>query len=455
METEQELSYTFAYSQDVLYRIKDWLNANVSLDAEYVEILDVNDIRTRIPGDTIKKQLIDSGRVVVLVDDNLVPMIKRECHEHVYSKTSAQIKRLCKTRVYKTSDGVEIKFEHIYYEHNVGDGFDPLIATKQIALHNLLQPNNIIDSTSNLHLGTDEILANCRLEFEYNGVLSGVCAQNAAKLVAHIETNVLKDVVLQPFISHTSVFNEICYRPFSEEKVFGETVCDVKMWALKLDGVRGKAYIVNGAKIYIQLDDMQMFSSCLTNDETELKPKNFSSKNSPINSVSLPFCHNRIVGVQVEYVAKSRRFYITDILCVLKYTYNNREQYGVGAPVGVDVFDAINFITTQKHRAWRINNDQTLCFQKFYTNLSNVDKNLEHHDGYVGVTATGGYVKLKPLKTYEMKYNKVDNVFMSSFGVFTCEDEHKCCDNGIYEVVILKDNIVRVLKQRPDRLIHN
>lgn len=459
METEQELSYTFAYSQDVLYRIKDWIDANVFLDAEYVEIVDVNDIRTRIPGETIKKQLIDSSRVVVVMENNLVPMIKRECNEYVYTKSSDQIKRLCKTRVYKTLDGVEIKFEHVYYEHNVGDVLDPLIAAKQIILHNLLQPDNYIDVTSNLHLGSDEILANCRLEFEFKGQLSGACALKAATFVNNIESNVLGDVILRPFIAHTTVFNEICYRTFVDEKVFGETVNDVKMWALKLDGMRGKAYIINGAQIYIQLDDMQMFSGVLNKNETELKHKNFSPKNSKINSVSLPFCHNRIVGVQVEYVAATQRFYITDVLCVFRYTYNNRNQYDVGTPVGVEVFDAIHFINTQENRVWQFNTLYTLCFQKFYTNLANVNKDMECHDGYVGVTVNGGLIKLKPHKTYEMKYNSVQNQFVCSFGNFVneCEQQQQqsFSDNCVYEVIIVKENVVRVIKKRPDRLMHN
>lgn len=456
METEQELSYTFAYSQDVLYRIKDWLDANVSLDAEYVEIVDENDVRTRVPGETIKKQLIDSSRIVVVVDNNLVPMIKRECNEHVYIKTSDQIKRLCKTRVYKTSDGVEIKFEQIYYEHNMGDVLDPLIAAKQITLHNLLQPTNHIDVTNNLHLGTDEILANCRLEFEFKGQLSGVCAQKAAQFVNNIESSVVGDVIVQPFIAHTSVFNEICYRAFVDEKVFGETVGDVKMWALKLDGVRGKAYIINGVRICVQLDDMQMFSGSLNDDETELKSKYFNTKNSAINSVSSLFLHNRIVGVQVEYMPATQRFYITDVLCVFRYTYNNRNQYDVGVPVTVDLFDAVHFINTQENRVWRFNNNlYTLCFQKFHTNLSNVNKNMECHDGYVGVTANGGLIKLKPCKTYEMKYKSDITKFVCSFGSFVNECEQQCVDNCVYEVMIVKDGVVRVVKQRPDRLVHN
>ncbi|UXX41889.1 lef-4 [Psilogramma increta granulovirus] len=458
METEQELSYTFAYSQDVLYRIKDWLDTNVSLDAEYVEIVDVNDVRTRGPGETIKKQLIDSSRIVVVVENNLVSMIKRECNEHVYTKTSDQIKRLCKTRVYKTLDGVEIKFEHVYYEHNTGDLLDPLIAAKQITLHNLLQPTNHIDITTNSHLGTDEILANCRLEYEYKGQLSSVCAQKAAQLIDIIETTVVGDVIIQPFVAHTSVFNEICYRTFVDEKVFGETVNDVKLWALKLDGMRGKAYIINGVHMYVQLDDMQMFSGNLFN-ESEYKSKYFLTKNFEINSHSL-FCHNRIVGVQVEYVVASQCFYITDILSVFRYTYNNRNQYDVSAPVTVDLFDAIHFINTQETRVWYFKDNKndtfyTLCFQKFYTNLSNVNKDMDCHDGYIGVTINEGLIKYKPYKTYEMKYDSSNNKFVCSFGSFVNETEQQFENNCVYEVMIVKEDVVRVIKKRSDRLIYN
>nr|AIU36878.1 ORF95 lef-4 [Cydia pomonella granulovirus]WOZ30319.1 DNA-dependent RNA polymerase subunit LEF-4 [Cydia pomonella granulovirus]WOZ30444.1 DNA-dependent RNA polymerase subunit LEF-4 [Cydia pomonella granulovirus]WOZ30576.1 DNA-dependent RNA polymerase subunit LEF-4 [Cydia pomonella granulovirus]WOZ45214.1 DNA-dependent RNA polymerase subunit LEF-4 [Cydia pomonella granulovirus] len=478
-EREQEISYTFTYSQDVLYRLKGWLDVNLCDAQSYVEVYDTNDVRTRIYDggvmSTVKKRLVESGRVVVMVGDNFVPMINRECHETIYRTCGERLKRVCQTRVYKSNNDIEIKFEQIYYEHNVGDTLDPLTASKQLTMYNLLQPDNAIDVTSNSHLGSDEILANCRLELEYEGSVNGDVLCRAAHLINHIEGVVLRDVIISPFISHTSLFNEICYRPFTNELIIGQCgAADIKLWALKLDGVRGKAYIVNGVRMFVQLDDMQMFSGRVerSDDESELtgrKSKNFkifrfcrlnsdSCTEPPEQSSGAPpFLHNRIVCFQVEYLAPVNTFYLTDVISVYKYKYDNRNQYDVSAGVGVDVADAVNFLNAQ-HTAQLVTSGGQLfrveC-QEFHANVKNVNVDRATNDGFVGVTHRGGLVKVKTQKSFEMKYTG-DNSFVCSFGEFSCVDGGGEYRRGkIYEVIIVQQDKVKVLKERPDRLISN
>ncbi|AKN80809.1 late expression factor 4 [Diatraea saccharalis granulovirus] len=440
MATEQEISYTFAYSQDVLYRIKDWLEDNLMLFEEYIEVFDDNDVRTRLQDNTlcsVKKRLLDMCRSVVEVDGNLVLIITRRCIElEVKSNLSDKIKRLCKTRVYRAPGEIEIKFEHIYYEYHTGDSLDPLTATKQMTLYNLLKPNDTIDITTNSHLGSDEILANCRLEFEYEGeTIKHTDLVKVAHLINHIECVVVGDVIITPFISHTSLLNDINYRSFVEEKQIVTIINDnenIKLWALKLNGVRGKAYIVNGKTIFIQLDDMQMF-----------RGKNLDTKPT--------FLHNRIVCFQVEYLEEKKIFYITDVLCVYKYKYDNRNQYNISTCVNVDVFDAISFMNTHKSTILKFN-DYTVKFQEFYTHMKHVDRDKELNDGYVGVGSDGRLIKIKPQKSFEMKY--VDGKFSCSFGVFEADNVSGCRYGLIYEVIINGDKVV-VLKERPDRLTSN
>ncbi|QOD40049.1 lef-4 [Matsumuraeses phaseoli granulovirus] len=474
---EQELSYTFTYSQDVLYQLKDWLDDNLTTVDRYLEVIDENEVRTRISDgkliNIVKKRIVDVSKLAVCVGVNFVPMVKRECVETVYANCSEKIKRLTKTVVYKTQDNVEIKFEQIYYEHNVGDTFDPLTTFKQLTLYNLLKPECAIDVTSNSHLGSDEILANCRLEFEYENELQNCMLIKVANLINFIESVVLKDVVIRPFLSHTSILNEICYRQFVEEKSVSDcksTQTDIKLWALKLDGVRGKAYIINGKHIYIQLDDMQMFcgtlqtgSECDEINETKFDCNNFyfihseSNSDTFINSKqNLPFLHNRILCAQVECIRQQENllFYLTDVLCVYKYKYDNRNQYDVASVVNVDIFDAIAFMNTHEMLQFVTENNvvYTIRFQKFFTHMDNVYVK-EDNDGYIGVTNTGNLIKIKPQKTYEMKC-VANDAFVCSFGRYnSISGQYNI--GAIYEVVIIVDNTVRVIKERMDRLISN
>ncbi|AAP85717.1 lef-4 [Adoxophyes orana granulovirus] len=441
---EQEIAYTFAYSQDVIYKINDWLQQNVKLHETYVEIIDCDNLRTRIYENgksvTIKKEIVDSSRLLVVLSDNIVPMVKRECSETIYTKCNDQIKRLCQTRVFKTNSDIEIKFEQIYYEYNIGDCLDPLTASKQITLHNMLKPNKPIDITTNSHLGSDEILAVCRLELEYEGALSNNVLIQHAKFVQKIESEVIGNLTITPFFSYTSIINETCYRPFVEEILITnnkQAFNDIKWFALKIDGTRGKACIVNGKRILIELDDMRMFCGDLI-----------------LNNAPSLYLNNKIITVQVEYV-EQKCFYITDILNVYKYKYDNKNQYDISFPINVEVNDAIYFLNEQRNTHMTFDQYKIL-FQSFYTNLSNIDVSVEQNDGFVGLTSSLNLVKLKKQKTYEMSYVG-GATFTCTHGDFTYVNNYadKLIIGAIYEVLLIKDNQINVLKLRNDRLVSN
>lgn len=485
----------------MLYSIKSFLDKHFEKSEEYVEVLDVDGVRTRISRGqyvSVKKRVIDTSRFVVPLGGGFVPMIKRECDETIYDKCGEKIKRLCKTRVYHRPDiyeNLEIKFEHIYYEHNDGDSLDPLTANKQIALHNLLRPSHEIDVTNNSHLGTDEILANCRVELEYEDPMNMGLLRRMAHLIQFVEHTLLGGVAIEPFISHTSVFNEIMYRPFAEERLVSESTSsdDVVFWALKLDGVRGKGYIVNDHVLYVQLDDMQMFAYplevCMSSDaepdasaqpkrwcsadgeldldqtlktddrffklqsDAEREPEKFLAENlgstsSSPNKISF----NRILGVQVEYIDTSKTFYVTDVISLYKYNYDNRNQFDVSTAYYIETYDAINFMNTRsrfecKYGDYKI---KFQCFKKERAAIASTDLS----DGFVGVLKCGGLVKIKYQKSFEMKHVG-GGVFKSSGGEYRAKSsEFKT--GAIYEVIIDRDDdTVAVVKERLDRLLYN
>lgn len=474
VEKEFEVAYTFTFPQDMLYTIKTFLDKHFTVATEYVEILDVNNVRTRI-GDgqsvSVKKSVIDVSRFVVPLVNGFVPMIKRECDETIYEKCSDKIKRLCKTRVYNIPEllgNVEIKFEHIYFEENDGDTLDPLTAHKQILLHNHLRPDRPIDLTSNSHLGSDEILANCRVEIEYDSEPDANLVLLTAKLIKYIEFELLPPIA--PFISHTNIFNEIMYRPFAAERLVTDNLSDVVLWALKLDGTRGKGYIVNGSIFYVQLDDMQMFSYKIQNVPNK---SNQNNQECPCNlncnaesgsrkvfetifeagSSSTYFCCNRILGVQVEYIEATKTFYITDVLNLYKYNYDNRNQFDISTPYNVDVYDSINFINNRSNCLY-LYGEYYIKFQHFKKERDAVSP-LDKSDGYIGVLKCGDLIKVKYQKSFEMKYVG-GGVFKSTMGHFLCDDFRLLTQDNIYEVLIdVNENKVKVIKERLDRVLYN
>jgi hypothetical protein len=430
---EHEVSYTFTYPQDVLYSIKALFDQRLQVVDEYVEIIDENGYRTRMNDKmcVIKKEIVDVERIVVLCEDSFVPMIKRRCVETIYDCGVEIIERLVHTKVYGDPtlyDNMEIKFEHLYFEHNKGDVLDPLVANKLIKLYNLLTEDQPLNVTSNSHLGTDEILANCRVEIEFGDCVNMHILQKVASFIKQIELNL--QIEIEPFLPHTMMMNEISFRPFAEEKLVSECKNeDVYMWASKIDGVRGKACLVNGSVFYIQLDDMQQFSGKISRRLDKLK--------------------NLICGMQVEYVNET--FYVTDVLCVYKYKYNNKNQFDVSTMYEVDLLDAANYLNNYDNCNYQFGNYE-VKFQKYYRDPKLLIA-INPNDGFIGIDHNGYLIKIKHRKTYEMLYTQK--------GLFKClSGEYRCLSGvynhgSVYEVIITEPDTVEVLKIRPDRFIAN
>lgn len=430
---EHEISYTLTLPQDLLYVVKRYLDKHYLVKENYVEIVDVNHVRTRLQNGkfvSVCKRIVDVSRHVVLSGSEFIPVLDRHSVETLSKTCCTEIRRLCKVLVYD-HEGIEIKFEHIYYEYNDGDSLDPLMVSKQIALHNVLLDEKPIDVTTNSHLGSDEILANCRLELEYEtGKLSQSLLHKMADLIAYIETVVVTEKI-EPFIQHTSVLNETVLRPFVDE-VDSYTVHenDYSFWAVKLDGVRGRGYIVNGERVYLQLDDMRLFSGKL------------SSK----------LGHNKILCIQVEFIESLSAFYVTDIVSVYKFLYDNRNQFEKSSPYQVGLLQAIQFLNDHQNRDLNFA-CYMLRFQTYATSRDPLDLSVPN-DGYIAVTRAGELVKIKDHRSVEMRY-KGNNVFECTFGVYRCLDVVNCETEAIYEVVVVRDDVVRVIKHRTDRIVPN
>lgn len=436
---EFEISYTLTLPQDLLYVVKQYLDKHFLVHEVYVEILDENHARTRMQSDgrfvSVIKKIVQIDKLVVLCGDEFVPLLDRHSVETQHNHCSVNIRRLSKVRVYNC-DGIEIKFEHIYYEYNDGDSLDPLMASKQITLHNVLLDEKPIDVTCNSHLGSDEILANCRIELEYEGAtVSQVMLQRMAALIAHIETNVVLENI-EPFIQHTSVLNDIQLRTFADEiDTLSVHENDYSYWAVKLDGTRGRGYIINGKHIYLQLDDMRLFSGKL----------------------SERIGHNKILTVQVEFI-EPNLFVITDVLAVYKFLYDNRNQFEKSFLYPVLLQQSIQFLNMHSNKRLSFGEGYAITFQTYATSRAQLIKLDMPNDGYIAVTRNGELCKIKDHKTVEMLYT-ANGTFQCSFGVYVVADNASLSleQDQIYEVVIINENsnCVRVIKHRRDRIVPN
>ncbi|AQQ80367.1 LEF-4 [Betabaculovirus altermyunipunctae] len=439
---EYELSYTLTLPQDLLYVVKRYLDKEFLVKENYVEIVDVNHVRTRMQAGlytSVMKRVVDSTKVVVLVGDEFVPMLNRHSVETPTRKCCVDMRRVSRVRVYDIGDGIEVKFEHIYYEYNDGDSLDPLMASKQIALHNILLDEKPIDVTNNSHLGSDEILANCRVELEYEpGGPNQALLYKMAGLIAHVETVVVSER-LEPFVQHTSLLNEIVFRPFVDE-LSPQSVHDndYAYWAIKLDGVRGRGYVINGDRIHVQLDDMRLYAGRLSQGGVG---------------------YNKILSVQVEYLEDLNTFYVTDVLFVYKFLYDNRNHFDKSSPYPVSLQQAVQYLNSHRNASRTFDGGRTLRFQSYHTNREAVEEEKRRlrvpHDGLIAVTRTGELVKVKDHRTLEMLW-RGDGKFECSFGVFGVVNSSESLQaDQIYEVVIVNDSQVRVVKLRTDRFVPN
>nr|AYU75266.1 LEF-4 late expression factor 4 [Spodoptera littoralis nucleopolyhedrovirus] len=487
MIVEKEISYTVNVSQDLLYIIFDtYISKKFQFKQEYRDVTDEDGVRTRIlkNGDDdddddndgkividdlsicrVKKSTKSSERFVYLSPHDgrsLVPLINRISIEESQidvdeTQKKCEIKRIVQCRVYGETDSpIEIKFEQIYFSRNFIDGFDSLMGSKQVALFNLLCNKNET-LVKNSHLGSDEIMANLRIECEYSSGSrpSDAIMSRFSEIVCDMD-RICSSHNINPHLPHTAVQNTIVYRKFEHEHfVYTASNENVYRWCVKLDGVRGRGYFTRNFVI-VFMDDMRMFSS-------RIDP-------------SSPFPLNNLVAFQCELIDDTKTVYITDILHVFKYGYNNRTQYDVSMePYDVSVSDAIECINGFSAADARLDltnmsTDEklTMKFQRFHPppvdNLGGGVGGGNSYftvptDGYVIITSDFKYVKYKYHKTIEVEYEARKDRFVTLDGPVIAPERYVrdgvvLKDGSIYEALINAQRI-DIIKARPDRLIPN
>lgn len=439
-------------SQDLLYIIlSSYISKKFELVQEYVDFVDENNVRTRYEKirqkfKSLTKTVQSINKFVYVDNDTLVPFVERVSVEEDIETTKIDfcIKRLLTCQVFSHRDypTMEIKFEKIYLDKNIGDKFDSLMASKQILLLNLLRNRNDCQSKQS-HLGSDEILANIRLEYEYDNDYDESVLRFMASTIRDMDA-ISHYQNINPFLPYTTLFNNIIYRKFEDEKLIYDTdlVNDIFKWAPKLDGVRGKGIFTRN-HVVIFMDDMQMFSGTF--------PSIFSV--------------NNVVAFQCELLIDENTIYITDLLHVFKYLYNNRTQYECSLDgYDIDAMSAVKCINYLRatHSATKLtignyeNQEYAIKFQSFFdAPIETRGYTTVATDGFVVLDINSRYIKCKYIKTMELEYNETEGIFYTLHGpikelkiVSDIELKHE----KIYEVAVSRDTI-KVLKMRNDRLI--
>ncbi|AJD80771.1 late expression factor 4 [Pseudoplusia includens SNPV IE] len=463
MAIENEISYSINLSQDLLYIILDsYISKKFIVTEEYTDFVDENNVRSRkYAGEhrfvSVKKTCQNIEKIsfyrqkhgrAVRESNKFRRVSRRYAHNN--------LRRIIKCKVYKSDKcpECEIKFEHVYFNKNKIDTLDSLMATKQMVLYNLLQNKNET-LVKQSHLGSDEILANLRLEYEYT---TGFVNADVLKFMSTIVRDFDEIAAYQnisPMLPYTTLQNHIIYRKFEDEKSLiddlEETVNDVYKWALKLDGIRGRGFI-SKKQIIIFMDDMQIFSG-------------------PFDS---PFSINNVIAFQCELVDKT--LYITDLLHVFKYTYNNRTQYECSLdPYNINPAVAIDCINFMADRYNKTSDDNKNTF-KIYT-IKNEAINIKFQNFMIHrssqwdtaryrpmdsscSTRTCATLKYKYCKTVELEYDQKKDLFKTLEGdleeyivtIGPCVGELK--HESIYEAIV-RENHINIIKYRPDRLIPN
>lgn len=445
---EQEISYTINFSQDLLYLILDSYIKKLCVvpPEHYIDLYDVNNVRTRQgAGNAVsvqKTNLRDEKFVHWLSSANaLVPLVWRENREATVprERVSRRIASLIDTLVYKLN-GVDVKFEHVYLQSGSADQYESTAAHKIIALKSALLGAKCARPTQNLQLGSDAILARIRLELEFEG-----SAPAAADLDRFCELIVQMEAVadnhnIAPCLPYTTLLDSAPPRKFArEQKVsYGAQAPDstgVKKWAFKLDGVRGRGVFRRNFSL-MQTDDMQLYAA----------------------HMSSPFGLNNVVAFQCEVMVD--KIYVTDLLQVFRYQYNNRTQYECGLheayPIRADVaVECLNHLhNTVVKIAWPQFGE--LRFQQFFDPpLTPTHYNTVAIDGYIVLDEHLQYAKYKWMPTVELEFNastgalnSIDGPLLNRTIAANLQLEH----GVVYECVVT-DTVINVLKCRPDRIV--
>jgi hypothetical protein len=461
MVVENEISYSINFSQDLLYIILDsYISKKFQVFQEYDDFVDENNVRTRRSADntftSVTKTCTDLKKFVYANGDVLIPFVDRCSVEESASGASPLLNRIVRCVVFKSKERpeFEIKFEHIYFNKSLIDKFDSLMASKQIALINLLQNKNekLIRES---HLGSDEILAAIRLEYEYeNDTINYAVLDYMCDVIKEIDA-IAEYQNISPLLPYTTLQNNIIYRKFEDEKLLNtindddDDDNDVYKWAMKLDGVRGRGFCTKNFMI-VFMDDMQMFSNTMDSKIFKL---------------------NNVVAFQCELIDKT--LYITDLLHVFKYNYNNRTQYEISMDsyeiAANDAVDSINYLAQKFNSAaaspirlkTMTNECVTLKFQQFFDPpIVQNGYSTMPTDGFVVLDTQMRYVKYKHVKTVEVECDAESAQFNNLEGpLYRANTKISPAvmpiqHGAIYEAIVT-DDAIEIIKRRPDRLVPN
>lgn len=445
---EQEISYTINFSQDLLYLILDsYIKKRCAAPTErYTDLYDVNNVRTRQTADSAvsvhKTNLRDERFVHWLRSSNaLVPLVRRENRETAvpHDRVSRHIASLIETTVYKL-DGVDVKFEHVYMQSGPADRYESTTAHKIAALKTALLGVDCARPSQNLQLGSDAVLARVRLELEFEGAAPAVASLDAfCELVVQMEA-FADHHNIAPCLPYTTLLDSATPRRFAREQriAYGAEAPDstgVKKWAFKLDGVRGRGAFRRGYCL-VQTDDMQLHAAC----------------------ISSPFGLNNVVTFQCEVVAD--KVFVTDLLQVFRYKYNNRTQYEcnlhdaypINANVAVECLNRLHCAVGSV--PWPGLGE--LRFQQFFDPpLAPTHYTTIPIDGYIVLDEQLQYAKYKWTPTVELEYDAPSGALHSIDGPLlgkTVVADLQLKHGAVYECAIT-DSAINVLKCRPDRIV--
>nr|AFS51945.1 DekiORF67 [Dendrolimus kikuchii nucleopolyhedrovirus] len=460
---EKEISYSMNFSQDVLYKIlNSYIIVNHPLAEQYFDLYDERDVRTRMFGDdtisSVAKCTLQHKKFVHWLENTnvLVPLVWRESTETAVSckRVLSKLNKIVQVNVYRC-EGVEIKFEHVYFSQNDIDSFDATMSNKIMKLLCLLErtdrAGDACAGAQNSQLGSDEIFARIRVECEFGGAAPERATLDAmCKIIVAMEAEA-DGQNIAPSLPYTTLLDRIIPRKFEHEQrivyrsdggQFDNSI--VKKWALKLDGVRGRGLFMRNFCL-IQTDDMQFFAS----------------------RTPSPFRLNSVVAFQCEVMNDGRIIYVTDVLQIFKYKYNNRTQYecGVRSPYIVDAALAAECVTHLNRCALGVTLDDTtprseLRFQQFFDPpIRQIDYTTVAVDGYVVLDKDLRYIKYKWITTTELEYDQRTDTFNSSQGPVSegrlILSDIKTFEHGhIYECAVT-DTAINVIKHRPDRIVPN
>ena len=472
MVVENEISYSINFSQDLLYIILDsYISKKFQAFQQYYDFVDENGVRTRLNADnsftSVIKTCTDLKKFVYVNGNVLIPFVDRHSIEESAHTKSPVLDRIVKCIVYKSLERpeFEIKFEHVYFNRSLIDRFDSLMASKQIALWNLLQNKNekLIKES---HLGSDEILAAVRLEYEYEESIDYDVLDYMCGVIKSIDA-ITSHQNISPLLPYTTLQNNIIYRKFEDEKLLDDIEdydienASVYKWALKLDGVRGKGFCTKNFMI-VFMDDMQLFSGDIEHEFFDL---------------------NNVVAFQCELIEQI--LYITDLLHVFKYNYNNRTQYEVSLdPYLIRPADAVESINCLAQKFNSLDNPPRLYtitttnasltattnatnqpvivkFQQFFDPpLVKNGYSTMPTDGFVVLDTQMRYVKYKRVKTVEVEYDSELQLFKSLEGPLlrnttVVSPKIEALQHATIYEAIVTDTTIEILKHRPDRLVPN